>query len=217
MLVVHACKTHLKLAAVGATIYLPSISEMRPNHVTGARMHIRFSFKAPMLGIILITVVQPLLASGYLLPYTTEYPSGYAPKAIYKSVDSAGKVTYSTTWPKDTVTVKEIAIKPGPTTEYVDDTRQRHEKIKDAALQLMEAREKREANREQEQNKRLERLALQQSAQPKVYERPVYVGWNPLWWPHRVKSHRHHKYPSHPVQRPGLSRGLPLRTGARLR
>jgi len=173
-----------------------------------------------MAGLALISAVQSLNASGYKALYATEYGSGYAPAVVYKSVDSTGKVTYSTTWPEDTVAIEEVAIKPGPSDEYVEDTRHRHEKIRETAQALTEAREKRAAKREEEEKKRLENLALRRSARPQVYERKVYVGWNPLWRLHPPVAHYGkypHKYPSHPLRRPGLSRGIPLRTGTSLR
>lgn len=183
-------------------------------------MTVRFSLTASMLRLALISVVPPLYASGYMASYSTEYGSGYTPEAVYKSVDSAGKVTYSTSWPEDTVAIEEVAIKPGPSEEYAGATRERHEKISETALALTQAREKREADREQDERKRLEKLALKRSARPQVYERTVYVGWNPLWRPHPPVAHygKHsHKYPSRPVRKPGLSRGIPLRTGTGLR
>jgi len=178
-------------------------------------MTVCFSLTASMLGLVLISALLPLYASGYNASYTTEYGAGYTPEAVYKSVDSTGKVTYSTSWPDDTVAIEEVAIKPGPAEEYVEDTRQRHEKIREAALALTEARVKREADREEKEKKRLEKLALQRSARPQVYERKVYVGWNPLWrWRHPAAHYRkyHDKFPSRPLRKPGLSRGVPLRT-----
>lgn len=180
-------------------------------------MHVRYSLVASMLGLLLITAVEPLFASGYMTSYATEYPSGYTPKAVYKSVDSTGKITYSTIWPTDTVAIDEIAIKPGPAAEYVEDSRQRLEKIRETALELTKAREKRAADREQAEKERLERLALQTSARPQVYERIVYVGWSPHWRLYPPIGHygeHHHKYPSHPAHKPGLSRGIPLRSGS---
>ncbi len=183
-------------------------------------MTVRYSQTACMLGLLLISALQPLYASGYMTTYATEYASGCIPKAVYKSVDSTGKVTYSTTWPRDTVAIEEIAIKSGPSAGYIEETRQRHEKISEAVLELTEAREKRETAREAEENKRLERLALQRSARPQVYERKVYIGWNPLWRSYPPVGHYGkypHKHPSQPVHRPGLSRGIPIRTGISLR
>jgi len=178
-------------------------------------MTVRLTLTASMLGLVLISSVQPLYSSGYQASYITEYGSGYAPETVYKSVDGAGRVTYSTIWPEDTVAIEEVAMEPGPAEDSVQDTRRRHEKITEAVLALTEARKKREADRAQEEKKRLERLALQRSARPQVYERKVYVGWNPLWrWHPPVAHYRKYpdKYPSRPLRKPGLSRGVPLRT-----
>lgn len=183
-------------------------------------MTVRSSLTASMLGLLLISAVQMLFASGYVTSYTTDYTSGYAPEVVYKSVDSAGKVTYSTSWPKDIVAIEEVAIKPDPSKENVEASRQRQAKIRETALSLTQARNKRDADREEEEKKRLEKLAMQRSARPQVYEKKVYIGWSPIWWPRHVVAHAGKypdKYPSHHAPKPYLSHGIPLRSGTSLR
>ena len=163
-----------------------------------------------MLGLLVLTAVQSVDASGYLTKYDT---ASNTPGIVYKALDSAGKVTYSTHRPRDSVTIEEIAIIPGPVDEYVEDSRERLDRISETLKELTAAREQRQAQREEETKKRLERLALQRSTQPQVYERKVYVGWNPLWWPRFPVAH-HANYPHKPVfnplHRPGLYSDRPV-------
>ena len=165
-----------------------------------------------------LTIV-PMLAfavdAGYATAYLAEFP-GDMPGPVYKSVDAGGQVTYSTHWPRDTVSIEEIAIEPGPSNERIDANRQRYGQLRQAAVDLGKAREKRQAEREEKERKRLERLALQRSARPRVYERTVYVGWHPLWWNyprpgwHRERAHGY----AAPIHRSrDLPRGSPLGPG----
>jgi hypothetical protein len=133
--------------------------------------------------------------------YTTVYSPQHRPTIIYKSVDSGGKISYSVRPPGDTVSTEKITLKPDPSADYIENNRQRREKISETAALLAEARQKRQADREAEEKKRLERLALLRSARPRVTEHKVYVGWNPLW---RSYPHPHyHRYPGQsPSHRP---------------
>jgi hypothetical protein len=176
-------------------------------------MTVRFAQAASMLSAVLMIAAEPMHASGYMTVY-----SGDSPLSVYKSVDSSGKVTYSSVRPRGGVTFEKIRLEPGPSAEHIDQSRQRHEKIMATALELAATREQREAEREDEAMKRLERLALQRSIRPKVYERRVYVGWSPFWKPY-PSVHRGGKYPhtlsprSYPLRHPGLSTGITLSTG----
>jgi hypothetical protein len=187
--------------------------ELRQNSEAGIYMTARFKQTASMLATVLVVTAGPLHATGYMTVY-----SGDATLSVYKSVDSSGKVTYSSVRPRSAVAFEQIRLEPGPSAEYIDQTRQRHEKIMATARELAATRERREAEREEEEMKRLERLALQRSIRPKVYERRVYVGWNPFWRPY-PPVHRGRKYPyplsqpSHPLRNPGLSGGITLNTG----
>ncbi len=176
-------------------------------------MTARFKQTAIMLATVLEVAAGPLHATGYMTVY-----SGDAPVPVYKSVDSSGKVSYSSARPRNAVALEQIRLEPGPSAESIDQARQRHEKIMATARELAATREQREAEREEEEMKRLERLALQRSIRPKVYERRIYVGWNSIWKPY-PSVQRGHKYPyplsqpSHPRRHPGLSTGITLGTG----
>ena len=186
-------------------------------HLTVLQMPVHATAAAGVLAMLSLCAAEPIAAAGYTSTYTTEFTRDL-PDAVYKSVDGRGRVTYSSNWPKDTVGIEEIAIGTGPPGQYIEASRRRYEQISKAAQTLANAREKRQAEREEEEKKRLERLALQKSARPQVYERRVYVGWNPLWWslPHSGRYHAPHRHSSHP-QRPGLSRSRPLQPGRPLR
>ena len=152
--------------------------------------------------------------------YLTEFKADI-PVAVYKSVDAAGRITYSTDWPDDTVSIEEIPIAPGPSDQRIEANRQRGGQLRQAALGLSKAREQRLAEREEKEKKRLERLALQRSARPPVCERPVYVGWHPRWWVyphagwHRAWPHGH-AAAGHRGSR-DLQRGSPLHPNIFLR
>jgi hypothetical protein len=190
---------------------------LRQNSLTGVHMTVRFpQAAASIIGLLFIAAVKPLYATGYM----TAYSANLKPGTVYKSVDASGNVTYSSARPQDSIAVEKITLQPGPSEEYIQKTRRRHERIMDAANELADAREQRQTEREEEEMKRLERLALQRSARPPVYERRVYVGWSPFWRPYPPVDHYPRyprKYPSHPIHRPGLSAGIPLSTSPRLR
>jgi hypothetical protein len=97
-----------------------------------------------------------------------------------------------------------MRLKQSPSADTIDDNRKRYEKLSEGAATLAEARLKRQAEREAEQVKRLERLALIRSARPQIIEKKVVVGWNPLWHLYPGSHHRHtsKKHPSHPAGRP---------------
>ena len=171
-------------------------------------MNVRFALAASISGVLLLTAVKPLHAAGYLS------------RSVYKSVDSSGKVTYSSARPHGSVVIEKIRIEAGPPDEYIAETRERHEKITEIANQLTEARERRKSEREEEEIRRLEHLALQQAAKPQVVERRVYVGWRPLWWSSPPLDHYRkypHQYSPSPIHPPGLRSGAALTTSFRLR
>jgi hypothetical protein len=189
--------------------------ELRQNSQAGVHMTAHFPQAASMLATVLMVASGLVHATGYMTAV-----AGDTPRSVYKSVDSSGKVTYSSVRLPGAVAFEKIKLEPGPSAAYIDKTRQRHEKIMATARELAETREQREARREQEEMKRLERLALQRSIRPQVYERTVYVGWRPYWRPYPAVDH-YRKYPfsqpSYPVSRPGLSTGMTLSSGPGLR
>ena len=84
-------------------------------------MNVRFVLAALMSGVLLVTAVMPLHAAGSLS------------RSVYKSVDSSGKVTYSSVRPHGAVAIVKINIEAGPPNEYIAATRERHEKITEIA------------------------------------------------------------------------------------
>ena len=193
---------------------------MRQNHNAGVSTTVRSVLATSLGGILWLSAAQPLYASG-TTAYVTQYRYGNSPEAVYKSVDESGKVTYSAVRPVSPRTIEKIAIEPGPVKESVEAALQRHRQISDAALELSKARQRRQAEREDEEKKRLERLALLNSAKPRIQQRTVYVSWNPLWhyYPYRTGhsgKHPHHK-PSQRAHRTGMPRTVPFASGVSFR
>lgn len=160
-----------------------------------------------MAGVLMMALMPAVQAAGQSPTYPTAFRNGF-PQAVYKSVDGSGRVTYSSTWSRESVKIDEVAIRPGPSQANRDQARERHEKIRDSALELQQAREQRQAERDEAEKRRLERLALQASARPQVYERRIVAGWFPVGWPH-LHGRYHHKRPhgqgSHPLRSRSLS------------
>ena len=83
-------------------------------------------------------------------------------ETIYKSIDENGKVTYSTTPPKNATQSKSIDIAPPPSGEAIKAAQQRHERSKEAADILDENRKKRDAIiAEENRLKREQKIQLQ--------------------------------------------------------
>jgi len=68
---------------------------------------------------------------------------------VYKTVDAAGNVTYSTHPPADSVSMEIVKIHPGPSAEEQAEAVQRESAIKQAGGELQQQREAREAERAQ--------------------------------------------------------------------
>lgn len=77
---------------------------------------------------------------------------------VYKNVDAAGNVTYSTHPPPDAQTVEQVKLKPGPTAEQQTQAWQREQKIINAAEEIQQQNEAAAA----------EQAASVQTAQSKV-------------------------------------------------
>ena len=121
-----------------------------------------------------------------------------AAEPVYKSVDSKGRVTYSSTPLEDAVTVEDVEIFPAPGEERVRETEERLGETREIAKQLEEARKQRESLREEARRRE------QPVPEPRVSEReperyPYYV--YPYWG-------RRPYYPHRPV-RPGRPKPVP--------
>ena len=68
---------------------------------------------------------------------------------VYKTVDAAGKVTYSTHPPADSVSMEIIKIHPGPSAEEQAEAVQREAAVKQAVGEVQQQREALEAERAQ--------------------------------------------------------------------
>ncbi len=129
---------------------------------------------------------------------------------VYKFTGSDGQITYSSSAPADWVKIEKITITSPPSDEYAKDTRQRHDKLKSSAEELAKARLEREAIREEEEKKRLEKLALLNQSKPQqFYGRNVYNDD-----PYRFGNgygygygYNNHHYPQRPVHLPARGHG----------
>lgn len=173
-------------------------------------MNICCTAKATIISLLFMAVVQ----SAYALENTQTYATGYSAEStsskIYKTVDVTGKVSYSQIKPQNSISLKEMILAPAPLQQNVVDNKARLDRIRETAVQLAEAREKREARREDEETKRLQRLALIRTARQPPYERKVYISY-PLRWiyphPHRHQPLHHSKH--HRNHYPGVARHIP--------
>jgi len=151
------------------------------------------------------------VASGISTSYSTEFMQkegmenvpvdNVVQPQIYKFTDNHGKITYSTTITPDFIEAEEILPETPPSRRYIEETEQINGELKAAAQRLEDAREERQALRDEKEKKRLERLALiNRSKPPVVYRQNNYVAW-----PYRygsVKKHYSGYRPHKPVQLP---------------
>jgi hypothetical protein len=154
-----------------------------------------------ILTVLSVTVTATVFADEFFTAYSTSFNQNKSLPHVFKVTDSNGKISYSSSKPNEFIQAEKITIAPPPPDDYIDDTRQRHDKLKLAAVELGEAREKRKAIREEKETKRLQRLALiNQSRPPVIYQRNVYSAY-----PYRLrKTHSHggHHQAKKPVHLP---------------
>jgi hypothetical protein len=116
---------------------------------------------------------------------------------IYKWVDRAGNVTYSSTPPPKGVQAKELEAPTPPSEEAFRQAEERTKRDGEAARELEKQRLEREAARESEEA----RLRERQTAQPEVTEPPVYQN-DPVYYPPIKKP---------PIEKPAIKpRPTPL-------
>jgi hypothetical protein len=108
--------------------------------------------------------VLPLLLATLLLP------TAYADQ-VYKSVDSAGNVTYSST-PPEGVKAERVDVPPPPTEE---ETRQAKERVKQAEEKAGEMENIRLEQQAREEARAAEEARQREVQQPVVIQQPVYV------------------------------------------
>jgi hypothetical protein len=90
---------------------------------------------------------------------------------IYKSVDSAGNVTYSST-PPEGVKAEKVDVPPPPSEE---ETRQAKERMKQAEEQASEMENTRLEQQAREQARADEEARQREAQQPVVIQQPVYI------------------------------------------
>ncbi len=90
---------------------------------------------------------------------------------IYKWVDSAGQVTYSSSPPPPNAKGEQLAMPPPPASEEVLQAKDHAKRDEEQARELERLRLEREAARKAEED----RLRASQPPPPVVIEKPVYV------------------------------------------
>jgi hypothetical protein len=137
-------------------------------------------------------------------------------QAVYRSVDEAGHVTYSSQPPKDAVEVETVPVAPGPSAEATQEARDQvreMEKRTDAQFESLMDRRRQDASARREAREAAERERAAREAadrQRRMDEAPVYFRpYYPLDWRWRYPPHppvhppRPPK-PDHPVISPNL-------------
>ncbi len=132
------------------------------------------------------------MVSAYAFPLLLvglAWQTGYA-APLYKWVDSAGQVTYSSVPPPPGTPAEKVQLPPRPTAEEILQAEERAKKIEEQASELEAQRLKQEAQ-EAEQA----RLRAMRPPAPVVIEKPVYLP-QPIYYPPVMKpSRRHHDKP----------------------
>ena len=122
----------------------------------------------------------PLLLAGFASQ------AAYATQ-IYKWVDRAGHVTYSSTPPPAGARLQKMPAPPQPTAEDIRQAEDRAKRTQEQASEMEDTRRKQEEKEAEEARLR----ALQTPPAPVVIERPVYVP-QPIYYPPvRVPPRRH--------------------------
>ena len=118
--------------------------------------------------------------------------------AVYKSVDSAGNVTYSSTPPAG-AKAEKLDVPPPPTAAETQQAEERMKKTEEMSSEMEAQRREKEAA---QAAKEAEEARLRAAQQPVVIETPVYVP--PDYYPPADG-----RYPGLPAARP-----MPLPSGA---
>jgi len=162
------------------------------------------------LFILLLYVSQGSVASEYSRAHSINHGiviNGYGSVPVYKFTDSKGKVTYSSSASTDFIQAEEVAIIAPPSLQQLDESKRRVDEIKTAVDKFDVARAEREAIRERDEIKRLQRLALTNQAKPPVVTREFIYPSYPYRFKRKLDDH--HGNPAHlPPRRPhrkGLS------------
>ena len=129
--------------------------------------------------------VIPLLLAGFA------WQPAYATQ-IYKWVDRAGHVTYSSTPPPAGAKPQKVLAPPQPTAEEIRQAEERAKRTQEQASEMEGRRRKQEEKEAEEARLR----AMQTPPAPVVIEKPIYVP-QPIYYPPvRARPRPHHdKHP----------------------
>ena len=156
-------------------------------------------------------VIQGSVASEYSRVHSADRGitiNGYESVPVYKFTDSKGRVTYSTSASTDFIQAEKMAITAPPSSQQLSVSKQRIDEMKTAVDKFDVRRAEREAIREQNELKRLQRLALiNQAKSPVVTREYIYPAY-----PYRIKRKKggHHGIPSHMPSKSPHRTGLSL-------
>jgi hypothetical protein len=124
------------------------------------------------------------------------YANSVLADRIYKSIDAAGNVTYSSHPPKDAVNIEKIEV---PTNyDVAPDARSNFEAIKDTADAFESERKQREAERKAAQEK--EEAAAREAEKAQPVEKEIH--YYPVYPPNYYPGHSHQPRPHHPKPKP---------------
>jgi len=103
---------------------------------------------------------------------------------VYKSVDEAGNVTYSSTPPEDSVEVDNVELAPGPSEESVKKAQESHEKTKQTANAIDKQNKELDAKRAEERKAaEAEEAKNQEITETEVYRHQNTIGRHPIILP----------------------------------
>ena len=137
----------------------------------------------------------------YLMAVLMAVVSGLVTAAeVYKSVDEAGNVTYSSEPPEDSVKVDNVEVAPGPSEESVKKAQEAHEKTKQTANAIDKENKELEAKRAHERKEaEAEEAKKHEVTETEVYRHQNTIGGHPIIVPPRPVPPI---APPPPVQRP---------------
>ena len=118
---------------------------------------------------------------------------------IYKSVDSEGQVTYSSTPPPASVHAEKLKVEPPPAPDEVRQARELAQRVDEQGRELEKKRVEQEAAQKAEEA----RLRAMEPPPPIVIEKPVYVP-RTIYYPPVIQSP-----PARPPQPPVKPKPVP--------
>lgn len=120
-------------------------------------------------------------------------------ETIYKSVDSEGRVTYSSTPPPSGSRVEKLMLPSSPSEQDIRQARELAQRVETQGRQLESKRLEQEAAKKAEE----ERLRALQPPPPVVIEKPVYVP-RAIYYPPVIE-----RPPARPPRPPNKPRPVP--------